>query len=398
MTRLGLHTGTHGSSGRLRVVVVGGGIAGTETALTIARGHANADVTLVSQWPSLRILPNLVYVPLGMSAARIDAPLEPALTSVGARLHIGLVEHVDWVTQRVICDNATIPYDVLVACPGTTTEPVDGLPLRSLDDAIKLRTALEALPPRESLSIVIRQLPNDTWSAPGYEFSMLLRAWLQARGMSHVHVTVATSDSSPFLLFGNVECSDVVAASLDELGIDMIRGIPPGRIEGINGDINIDLGQLRARIVPGFPHVGVGGYYDVRADGSVCDGHFVVGDAANTPFKAAFATSWQARRVLQAIGGDLRCLGDAIDGVPVTHCEYQMDMVHRTLVARIPCAHRLDHLSSDTRADVHTRTDPPDKLHGTLVNAVLHADGYVMHTPRRFHDWLLHARAERMPA
>ena len=398
MTEPGLHMVGQGSSGRLRVVVVGGGIAGTETALTIALGHPHADVTLVSQWPSLRMLPNLVYVPLGMSAARIDAPLEPALTSVGARLHVGVVEHVDMAAQRVICDNTSLPYDVLVACPGTTTEPVAGLPLRSLDDALRLRTALEALPLHERHSIVVRQLPDDTWSAPGYEFAMLLRAWLIARGMSQVTVTVATSDSSPFLLFGNVECSDLVAASLDELGIDMIRGIPPGRIEGINGDINIDLGQLRARIIPGLQHVGVSGYYDVRADGSVAEHHFVVGDAANLPFKAAFATSWQARRVLQAIGGDLRRLGETIDGVPVSHCEYQMDMVHRTLVARIPCANRLDHLSADTRAAVYTRPEPPDKLQGTLVNAVLHADGYVMHAPRRFHDWLMHAGAPRIHA
>ena len=376
-----------GSDAR-KVVVVGGGIAGVESALTLALGCPDADVTLVSQWPSLRILPNLVYVPLGMSPSRIDTPLEVALDAVGARLHIGVAERIDRSTQTVICDNAVIAYDVLIACPGTIPAPVDGFPLRSLDDALRLRAALEALPATPHPSIVLRQLHDDAWTAPLYELAMLLRAWLIAIGREHVNVTVATSDSSPFLLFGSVTCSDLVNAALDELGIEVIRSIPHGRIEGISGDVNIDFGPMHARPIPGLGFVDPDGYYRVRADGSIADRHFVVGDAAHLPFKAAFATSWQARRVVQAIGGDLSLCGAEIDGVPITHCEYQMDMVHRTLVARIPCSSHLDHLSADTRADVHTRIDPPDKLQGTLIKQYLHPDRYQMHAPRRFHDWL----------
>ena len=62
-----------------RIVVVGGGIAGAEAALTLAIGLPASQVTLVSRWPSIRLLPDLVYVPFDISSRRIDVPVEDLL-------------------------------------------------------------------------------------------------------------------------------------------------------------------------------------------------------------------------------------------------------------------------------------------------------------------------------
>ena len=61
-----------------RIVIVGGGIAGVEAALTMARGLPDATVTLVSEREVLDVIPNLVFVPFGVNTV----PSTVAITGV----------------------------------------------------------------------------------------------------------------------------------------------------------------------------------------------------------------------------------------------------------------------------------------------------------------------------
>jgi len=89
--------------------------------------------------------------------------------------------------------------------------------------------------------------------------------------------------------------------------------------------------------------------------------------------------------VLLSLGGSLEALGESIDGVPISQCEYQMDLVHRTMVVRIAATSHLNNTFADYRAKVSVRNEPPDKLQGTLIKHVLIGDEGHAQVSRRFH-------------
>jgi NADH dehydrogenase FAD-containing subunit len=64
-----------------RILVIGGGIAGVESALTLARGLEGDRVTLLTHSEVLRVMPDLVYVPTGVAAHRIEVPLRELLAA-----------------------------------------------------------------------------------------------------------------------------------------------------------------------------------------------------------------------------------------------------------------------------------------------------------------------------
>ena len=111
------------------------------------------------------------------------------------------------------------------------------------------------------------------------------------------------------------------------------------------------------------------GWYETTPSFSVARDAFVVGDAIDLPYRAGFATAWQARRVLRALGGDLARLGPTIDGIPSDAVEYQMDLADGVLHARIDCADTLSHpfLGYDAEIDVAPGARP-DKLVGLLLH------------------------------
>ena len=85
--------------------------------------------------------------------------------------------------------------------------------------------------------------------------------------------------------------------------------------------------------------------------------------------RAGFATAWQARRVLRALGGDPSRLGLMVDGIPSDAVEYQMDLADGVLRAPLECADSLSHPFLGHDADVEvTPGSRPDKLVGLLLH------------------------------
>ncbi len=371
------------------ILVIGGGLAGTETALTLARTLPGDSVTLVTPWPRLRLVPNLVYVPFGIPGNQVDAPLGRMLESAGITVRDGSCTQVDPDSRiATLADGTTIPYDVLVACPGTTPAETDGLRLRTLEDAARIGETLAALDPQERPTILVRILGESTWSAPGVEFAQLAGAWVQARGwQDRVTVSLATSDRHAFPLF-NIDAEDAVDAQLAHLGVEVAAGIPAGRIESLTGTVTIDFGWFTARTIDGLPRLDATGFHGVDAGGRIgIPDHYVVGDAASILFKSAFSAGWQARRVARSLDGDLSLLGPEVGGVPSEQCEYQMDMGDRTMVVRWPSAETLATPYDSMRATVDVVEGAPDKLRGLIVHDLL-ASGPDMAPAATFHTAL----------
>lgn len=354
-----------------RIVVVGGGIAGAEAALTLAIGLPDADVTLVGASPRVALLPDLVYHPFGVHVAEHGLDLAQ-LHPHGVRTIEAHAEHVD-VRARVLETSAgDVPFDVLVAAPGA--EPVDSaLSLRSFADAERIGTQLrsieEAARGGERRTITLRAMSEDSWTAPACEFALLVGSWFRAQRLdARVETLLATADSDAFEWFGPVGEATVEQA-LRRSRVKIATGIPAGRFDQLDGDLVVEFGSLHARELPGLPGLGSDGWYDAPSNFEVAPKIFVIGDAIRLPYRAGFATSWQARQVLLALDGDIGLLGATIDGIPTNAVEYQMDLADGVMRARMTNADRLAHPFLGHDADIEVVAGArPDKLAGLLLH------------------------------
>lgn len=388
-------TDTQDGKALRRVVVVGGGIGGAEAALTMAIGLADAEVTMVSRWPSIRLLPDLVYVPFGVSARRIDVPIS-ALAPHGVQSVAAEVERVDCSAKTLETSAGTIHFDVLVAAPGAQPRAGYERNLRTLDDANRLRRDLSNLVNEAARgaqrTITIRSEAESSWSAPAVELALLLGAWIRSRGLEdRIEILLVTSDSSVFEWFGP-DAEGVVDAALGRARVKVATGVPAGEFDDLGGDVVVDFGNMHPRIIDGLSGLGVSGWYEPSdLNFEVAPGVHVIGDAINLPFRAGFATAWQARRVLDHLGGSTASLGREIDGIPTEAVEYQMDLADSVLRARISLADTLARpfLGHDAEIAVDAG-GRPDKLAGLLLHDRVLRWGEALHdAPLAYRDVLI---------
>lgn len=365
------------------VLVIGGGIAGVEAALTLARTLNDADVTVVSEHSRLCLLPNLVYVPFGVQPRATMVDLRELLAPEGIDVIHDTCAVIDLDGVRAQVGSSWRSCDALVVAPGVEPFHTGNYRLRTIDDAIMLQQRLAQLSREARSSIAVRVLPSRTWSAPAYEFTLLLATWLRASGTArHTDLVLVTSEQTPMNTFGYT-ASDLLGRRLADADVEVLAGIPPGRVEDIEADIVIDFVGMAAHRVHGLPPLTPDGFYHTPASGAVAPGVFVVGDATALPFKAGFTAAWQVRQVAAALGGDLARLGSRVDGVPTECCEYQMDLGEATLHVRFDAHSHFTGSRVDSRAQVWVSEDHPDKLRGTLLRTLLPADKSHAHPEAR---------------
>lgn len=344
-----------------RVVVLGSGFAGLETAFLL-RSLLDDDqirLTVVSDRDDFLFKPNTIYLPFGGA----EGPLHIGLRKPLARQHIthriGTVEGID-PDRGVVHASRGLPihYDRLVIATGATMRPeeIPGMAehahqiwtpaqMHRLGEALQwvAQHAAHGRPQR----VLFLVPPNNKCAGPLYEIVFMLDTWLRRRDVRHeVDITFTTYEKSFIQAFGP-RLHEVVTAEFDdreihghtgavvtkvgdgqvvytdgtERGFDLLIAFPPYtaavRYDGLPADDRGFLAcDLRTRAVSGHPEI------------------FAPGDAGDFPVKQAFLAFLQADAVAGTIAAEIRGSTPDSGFQPTSMCV--MEMFDKATFAQVP--------------------------------------------------------------
>jgi len=298
-----------------RVVILGGGTAGTLTANRLRRMFTSDElsITVVDEDDRHVYQPGLLFVPFGL--ARPESLVRPRHRQLrpGVVFKESRVDHVDVEAGEVRLDrDGCLPYDVLVVATGAhlVPEETEGLmgpgwmskvfTFYDMVGASALHTALSRF---EGGRVVVNvvDMPIKCPVSP-LEFCFLADAYFEKRGIrSCVELSYVTPLDGAFT---KPVASKVLSGLLEDKRVQLVTQFNTGQVDGAAGrlvsyddrEVPFDL----AVVVP----LHSGADYVARSPGLgdelnfvTCDEHtlqakaapnvFVVGDAANVPASKA---------------------------------------------------------------------------------------------------------------
>ena len=348
-----------------RIVVLGGGFGGLETAFAL-RDKLGPDtpITVVSEQAHFLFKPNTIYIPFGMDPARLTVPLARPLAKRDITFVHGRAREVDAAGKRVEVEQfegmqrVAVPYDYLVVATGAGMRPAEipGLAAHARTvwtpaDMLRLRKAFAALvedaKAGQRRRVVFVLPPHNKWAGPLYELALMLDTWLTRKKVrSAVDLTWTTHEQTYFQDFGPrlhevvrdefVRRSiwghpDYVVAEVTErevryknrqvLPYDLLVTFPPyvaaTPFPGLPADERgFVVADLATRRVPGHPEI------------------YAVGDAADFPVKQAYLAVQQAEAAADQLAGDIRGKLSTAAFEPTTR--YVMEQLDTATFAQVP--------------------------------------------------------------
>jgi sulfide:quinone oxidoreductase len=369
---------TDGHSEPLRVVVVGGGIAGAEVLLALRElAGDRVSLTLVSPGEEL-VLPALtVAEPFALGHAQRYS-LADLLERVHGDLVAGSLAAIDPQQREIhLQDGATLGFDALVIAtgaraaarvehattwwPGGDAEAFGGL-LRDIEEGYTTRVAF-VIP------------PGAVWPLPLYELALMTAREVSGMGIDGAELTVITPEAVPLALFGSA-AARAVRDELDRVGIrletatvgrvqpaDPLEVVLQPSIRRLSVDGVVALPGVDGPRIPGTTQDDAG-FILVGPGGLMCGGESVwaAGDAIAYPVKLGALASQQADAVAGEIAARVgvqmpaRPAGLRLQGVLMTGGAPRV-------VGAGP---------STTETDHRQIWRPEDKVHGTYLTPYLH--------------------------
>ena len=309
-------------SDRLRVTIVGGGVAALESALALARlAPERTDVTLIAPNAEFAYRPLAVREPFAYGPAS-RYPLRRIAADAGAEL---LVDELGWVDpdKHTLHTEAgrAIEYDTLVLALGARARP-----------RYKHALTIDDRNLEETLHGLIQDVEGDyvhslafvspgrmAWPLPLYELALMTAGRAYDMGIE-LAITIVTPEDAPLAIFG-ATASESVAELLAGANIQTLTSAY-AEIPGA-GDVHVNPGDRRLRVdraialpelygpgVRGIP-LGEHGFIRVNSHGRVpgMERVYAAGDATDFPVKHGGLASQQADVVALSIA--------ALAGAPV---------------------------------------------------------------------------------
>jgi sulfide:quinone oxidoreductase len=319
---------SHEHPPKLRVVVVGGGVAALETALALAdlAGERTA-VTVVAPNAEFVYRPLSVREPFADGTAR-RYPVEPIVRDAGAELCADTLEWVD--PPAHIAHTAAgmeLEYDVLVLATGARKHARYEHAV-TIDDAHMdemLHGVIQDVEQGYIQHLAFVAPGRMAWPFPLYELALMTgaRAWEMGVEMA---ITLITPEDSPLAIFGST-ASRAVAQLLKDRRIETVTSAyaevqRPGEIvvnpgeRHVHVDRIIALPELYGPRMRGVP-LGEHGFISVDPHGRLpaLEGIYAAGDATDFPLKFGGIAAQQADVVAESIAAQA---GAALTPQPFT--------------------------------------------------------------------------------
>jgi sulfide:quinone oxidoreductase len=303
------------SSGPLRVLVAGGGVAGLETLLGMRHlAGERIEPTLLTPEEEFVYRPMAVAAPFARGQARRHR-LAAIAENLGARLVCGSLATVEDRTRTAVTSTGErMSYDALVVGIGARSEPAlqSALTWTPESDAEIYGGLLRDIEQGYSKRVAFVIPADVAWPLPAYELA-LMTAWeAQSLGMDDVQITIYTPESAPLEIFG-AAASKAVLEDLDEVGIQVqtsahVTAAPNGRLRVEPGARPLEAERVVAlprAVGPALPGVLNDARGFIRCDpyGKVYDTTTVwaAGDAIAFPVKQGGLAAQQADAVAEEL-------------------------------------------------------------------------------------------------
>ena len=310
--------GTGSGAGRLRVVIVGGGIAGAEALLALRHLLGDrVEIELVARERRFVHRPVALAEPFGLGEGR---PLD--LGALAGEQGVAFIEDVLAEVDpgrkvALLRGGIELPYDALLLAIGA--HGVEQLPGALTYDGgapanRAYRELLGELEEGRSRRVVFAVPTGLRWALPLYELALLTAHHADERDLD-IELLLAGEEERPLEMFGG-RASEALAALLDSAGIEFRGAQAPGAVrpeglalaggELIEADRVVALPRLEVAPIPGVPQ-GPSGFIgtdlQMRVEG--LDGVYAAGDATWFPVKQGGIAAQQADVVAAAIAADI---------------------------------------------------------------------------------------------
>ena len=357
---------------RSRIVVVGGGFAGLESAFLLRQKlGARAEITLVSDRDEFLFKPNTIYIPFGASEESLLIPLARPTERRAIEFVRGSFESLDREHRVVHAGGRELRYDYLVLATGAAMRPEEVPGLAEHAETIWTPAEMEALGGRlralaadgDEHTLLFLVPPNNKCAGPLYEIVLMVETWLRRREVrDRFRLVWATYEPSYIAAFGP-KLHEVVT---EEFALRGIEGHVGWRVSTVEPDaVHFeDAEQLAYDLLVAFPpYIAAVEYEGLDADergflltepGSrrlVGDDRiYAPGDAGDFPVKQAFLAFLQADAAAEDIAARIEGRAPAFEFDPVSMCV--MEEFDKATFAQVPLR-----LTGDPNRPVEVRPD-----------------------------------------